>query len=164
MANENMVVTAAIGEDRALFEARLALAGAARKTGEVVSTYAQNITRAFGAAWWMLKGKARQGLNAERAAFVVAMVAEGFGKPTIDVYWQRVKESAGYKTAGNRASGSVETVDSKTLAELKTILNRIFKAEEGDSEEGHELSSEAKGALMAVYSEMGGDLDKIGAK
>ena len=81
-----------------------------------------------------------------------------FGKGTIDVYWQRVKEASGYVTAGNRVKGS-ETTDQKTLADLKTIINRIFKAEE----EGESCTaSDFKGTLMEVYESLGGDVDNLG--
>jgi hypothetical protein len=100
----------------------------------------------------------KKGVNAEREAFVAAMTVEGFGKGTIDVYWQRVKEASGYITAGNRVKGST-SVDDKTKADLQTIINRIFKAEE----EGIScISSDHKGALMEVFADLGGDIDKLG--
>jgi hypothetical protein len=78
--------------------------------------------------WYELKGKLKSGVNDERKLFVEAFKAEGFGDATITVYWQRVKEASGYVTAGNKVSGGSSDVDAKTLAELKTLINRIFKA------------------------------------
>jgi len=92
--------------------------------------------------------------------FVDAFKAEGFGEATINVYWQRVKEASGYQTTGQRVQGA-SSVDEKTLAELKTIINRIFKAEEnGDSTA--DKSSEVKGQLMDIFAELGGDIDTLG--
>jgi hypothetical protein len=83
------------------------------------------------------------------------MEAKGYSKPTIDVYWQRVKEAAGYQTAGNRASATAD-IDAKTLAELKTILNRIFHDETGSK------SQEVKGLLIDAFVQLGGDAMKLG--
>ena len=102
----------------------------------------------------IFQGALKKGVNAEREAFVAAMTVEGFGKGTIDVYWQRVKEASGYITAGNRVKGST-SVDDKTKADLQTIINRIFKAEEDGVSC---VSSEHKGALMEVFADLGGDL------
>jgi hypothetical protein len=150
-----------------LIDTRIALVGAAKKSGQVVKLYAKALEQAFDLAdnqgqvttkWFDLKGTLKKGVKAEREAFVVAMTAEGFGKPTIDVYWQRVKEASGYVTAGNRVKGSTD-IDDKTKAELKTIINRILKAEE----EGVScIASDYKGMLMEVFESLGGDIDKLG--
>jgi hypothetical protein len=100
----------------------------------------------------------RLGLKLVRDEFVKGMTEAGYGKVTIDVYWQRVKEASGYVTSGNRVKGS-ETTDQKTMADLKTILNRIFKAEESGEDCA---SSEFKGDLMGIFEALGGDLDTIG--
>jgi hypothetical protein len=53
---------------------------------------------------------------------------------TVDTYWARVKEASGYVPSG-RISGAND-VDAKTAAELKTMINRILKAE-SDGEDCH---------------------------
>ena len=150
-----------------LSEARSALVGAVKKTGGVILTYAQGLNAAFDLVdnqgnittkWFDLKGKLKAGIKDERALFVAAFEAAGFGKPTIDVYWQRVKEASGYVTSANRVKGATDT-DSKTLAELKTMINRIFKSEE--SGEDCKASS-FKSDLMNVFEGMGGDIDTLG--
>ena len=152
-----------------LTEARSALVSSAKKTGGVILTYAQGLNAAFDLTdnqgnittkWFDLKGKLKAGVNAERAEFVQAFTVAGFGKPTIDVYWQRVKEASGYQTAKTRVSGE-PNVDEKTLADLKTIINRIFKAEE-KSDSTCAKSSDNKGMLMDVFGFMGGDVDTLG--
>jgi len=123
--------------------ARRNLVKAAKGTGEVIQGYADalclvyNVRSDNGAQmpWYELRGKDAKGVKAERALFVADMTEAGFGKGTVDVYWQRVKEASGYVTAGNRVKGASDT-DGKTAAELKTIINRILKAEE-DGEDCH---------------------------
>ena len=150
-----------------LIDSRTALVGAAKKTGQVVKVYAMALCATFDLTdnqgqvttkWYDLKGALKKGVNSEREAFVAAMTAEGFGKPTIDVYWQRVKEASGYVTAGNRVKGSL-SVDDKTKADLQTMINRIFKAEE-DGVSCY--ASEHKAALMDIFADLGGDIDKLG--
>lgn len=151
-----------------LIDTRIALVSAAKKTGQVVKAYAKALEQAFNLTdnqgqvttkWYELKGALKKGVNAEREAFVAAMTAEQiFKKGTIDVYWQRVKEASGYVTVGNRVKGST-SVDDKTKADLQTIINRIFKAEEDGVSC---ISSDHKGALMEVFADLGGDLDKLG--
>jgi len=86
------------------------------------------------------------------------MTTTGYSEGTINVNWQRVKEASGYVTAGNRVKGSTDT-DSNTEAEPKTMINRIFKAEET----GEECkASEIKGLLMDAYAKLGGDIDALG--
>ena len=110
-------------------------------------------------AWYELKGKAKTGVKAERATFATAMQESGFGTGTTDVYWQRVKEASGYVTAGNRVKGVVN-FDEKTLTELKTIINRIFQAEQ-DGDSSCDKASEVKGSLMDIYEELGGNVDDL---
>jgi hypothetical protein len=153
----------------ALSDAREGLVKGAKSTGNLINKYAAALCTMFDVlddkavrvtAWYELKGKAKTGVKAEREAFASAMNEAGFGKGTTDVYWQRVKEASGYVTAGNRVSGG-SNIDDKTTAELKTMLNRIFKAEEeGDST--CNLSSEIKGQLLEMFEFMGGDVDSIG--
>lgn len=164
---ENQVITPVAQAVQNLTKTREALISTAKSTGAVIANYAKALDQAFDLVdnegnvttkWFDLKGKLKAGIKAERALFVAGMEASGFGKGTIDVYWQRVKEASGYVTAGNRVKGS-ETTDQKTLADLKTIINRIFKAEE----EGESCTaSDFKGTLMEVYESLGGDVDNLG--
>ena len=155
-----------------LDQAEAALAEGIGKTGDLVAAYASvlcevfNVTNNAGETitpWFNLTGKDKAGIKARRASFVARMVARGFkkadGKPsaTVDVYWQRVKEASGYTPKG-RVTGGTD-VDSKTVAELKTMLNRIFKAEE----DGQDPAASAfKGQLMEVFENLGGDIDTLG--
>ena len=146
--------------------ARRKLVTAAKGTGAVIQGYADalcmayNVTDTSGTnvtAWYELVGKDKKGIKAERAAFVEAMTEAGFGKPTVDVYWQRVKEASGYVPKG-RVTGGTD-VDSKTMAELKTMINRILKSEE----EGQDCNASMfKANLMDVFEGMGGDVSTLG--
>ena len=158
-----------------LAKARGALVRSAKSTGSVIKTYADALTAVFAikelqtdengqeparvlVPWYELKGKDKKPVNEERERFVADFEKAGFAKSTIDVYWQRVKEASGYVTAGNRVKGSTD-VDTRTMEELKTIINRIFKAEE----EGQEpKASKCKGKLIDCYKMLGGDEDKLG--
>jgi hypothetical protein len=152
-----------------LIAARAGLVNGAKSTGDLIKSYAKALCIMFNqlddngdilTPWYELKGKAKAGVKGERAAFASEMLAAGFEIPTVDVYWQRVKVASGYITAKNRVSGSTG-VDAKTLADLQTIINRIFKAEEeGDST--CSLSSDNKAGLMDIFGFMGGDIDKLG--
>lgn len=151
-----------------LNELRNDLVKSAKKTGQVIKAYANGLCSAFDlvdnegnttSKWYELKGKLKAGISDERKLFVEAFKVEGFGDATITVYWQRVKEASGYVTAGNKVSGGEVDIDAKTLAELKTIINRIFKAEEAGTEC---KSSEVKGELMTAYAILGGDIDQLG--
>ena len=167
-----MLVTSTEQFDQAskdLIKARTGLVKGAKSTGDLIGSYAKAMCVMFNeldtkgdlvTPWYELKGKAKAGIKDERAAFASEMLAAGFETPTVDVYWQRVKQASGYKTAANRVTGK-SSVDEKTLAELKTIINRIFKAEEeGDS--SCERSSDNKGLLIDVFGFMGGDIDTLG--
>lgn len=162
---ENLVINTGGDNYSKVVEARHKLVKVARSTGEVIKGYADalgffdiqdtngNITK-----WYDLKGKAKQGIKAERTAFVAEMTEAGYGKGTIDVYWQRIKEASGYQTTGNRVKGSLST-DDKNQAELKTIINRIFKAEESGEDT---VSSDFKGQLITIFEALGGDIDTLG--
>lgn len=167
MSDTTVITTTAI-DSGIVASARRNLVKAARGTGEVIQGYADALcltynvrsleTGALVASWFELKGKDAKGIKAERAEFVKGMEEAGFNKGTIDVYWQRVKEASGYVTKGNRVKGASDT-DGKNLAELKTIINRIFKAEES----GEDCkSSEVKGLLMEAFEALGGDVDTLG--
>lgn len=166
---EKTVITVAPAIDTGILAAaRRNVVKAARGTGEVIQGYADALCMVFNVRaldtgtlitpWYELTGKDKKGVKAERDAFVADMTEAGFKKPTIDVYWQRVKEASGYVTAGNRVKGETD-VDSKTIAELQTIINRIFKAEENGTDC---KASEHKRALMDVFEALGGNVDKLG--
>lgn len=142
MSDITIITTTAI-DTGIVANARRNLISAAKGTGEVIQGYADalcmvyNVRSDNGAQmpWFELKGKDAKGIKTERDAFKGAMEEAGFAKGTIDVYWQRVKEASGYVTKGNRVKGASDT-DGKTATELKTIINRILKAEE-DGEDCH---------------------------
>jgi hypothetical protein len=140
-----------------LIDARGLLVKTSSKTGEVLGTYSDCMKAAFGAEWYLLTGKEKAGVKSERGMFKAAMIEAGQDK-NVDVYWQRVKEASGYVTNGNRVKGTL-SVDDKNQAELKTIINRIFKAEE----DGEEVaSSDFKAALMDIFEALGGDVMQLG--
>jgi hypothetical protein len=156
-----------------LDQAEIALVDGVSKTGELIQGYADALCKVFNVKdsmgntivpWHALKGKDKKGIKERRASFVQRMVNRGHVKPdgkpsaTVDVYWQRVKEASGYVTSGNRVTGGTD-VDSKTLAELKTMINRILKSEE----DGKECNASMfKGNLMEIFEGMGGDVDNLG--
>jgi hypothetical protein len=148
-------------------EARRKLVKAAKGTGAVIQGYADALCMAYNVSaldngqlitpWYELVGKDKKGIKAERAAFVSDMTESGFNKGTVDVYWQRVKEASGYVPKG-RVTGGTD-VDSKTMAELKTMINRILKSEE----EGQDCNASMfKSNLMDVFEGMGGDIGTLG--
>jgi len=153
-----VVFEVAESDQRELDTARVQLVATATSTGQVIQGYADSMTVAFGAAWYDAKGTLGKAVKAERGEFKAAMLAGGFETPTVDVYWQRVKVAAGYITAGNKAKGSA-TLDSKTLAELTTILNRIVGTD--PDEEGAELSNLAKASLIDALETMGGTMEGL---
>jgi hypothetical protein len=161
-------MTAVAGAVANLTESRTQLVKGIGKIGALIQGYAGALCQAFNLVdnqgevttpWFELKGKLKAGVKGERANFANDMTQAGYAKTTIDVYWQRVKEASGYVTAGNRVSAGSTDVDAKTLAELKTMINRIFKAEE----EGKTCeASEIKGILIDAYTSLGGDADNLG--
>ena len=162
--NQNPVVDSQL--DSALAQSRKSLVDGIGKIGELISGYGINLSNRFDLVdadgevttkWFDLTGKLAKGVKAERAVFKVSMLEAGYSVATTDVYWQRVKESSGYVTACNRVTATA-TIDSKTLAELKTILNRILADESGS--EGGELSQLAKRDLLNAFAIMGGDDEK----
>lgn len=166
------VITVSEYDQSILDNARNALVNEVSKTGEVIQGYANVLCEVFNRKdtegntiehWFNLVGKDKKGIKEERARFVTAMIARGFVKPdgkpsaTVDTYWQRVKEASGYVPKG-RVSGGTD-VDSKTLAELKTMINRILKAEEDGQDPS---ASMFKGQLMEIFEGLGGDVDTLG--
>ena len=162
MENQNPVVSV----DSLLAQSRQSLIDGIGKIGDLISMYSVDLSRQFDAVdnegnittkWFALSGKLAKGVKAERALFKADMIEAGYSVATVDVYWQRVKEASGYVTAGNSVKGQ-DTIDSKTFAELKTILNRILGAESDD--EGCEKSQNAKASLLMAFEIMGGDSAK----
>ena len=155
-----------------LDKAEIALVDGVAKTGELIQTYANALCAVFDvkdlngnviAPWYTLTGKDKKGVKARRASFVQRMIARGHvkadGKPTatVDTYWARVKEASGYVPKGKVSGGS--DTDSKTVAELKTMINRILKSEE----DGQECNaSQWKRELIEIFEGLGGDADNLG--
>lgn len=145
--------------------ARGAVIEQAAKTGEILTKYAVTLNDVFGAQWWNLKGKDARGVKAEREAFKAGILelkkpdgSPRYVKGSVDVMWQRVKIEAGFVPTGNRVKGDSD-VDSKTVDELRTMINRILRAEE----EGQDpQASEVKGLLIEAFETLGGDPDKLG--
>jgi len=154
--------------------AEIALVDGVSKTGDLIQGYADALCAVFNRrdteghtleAWYNLVGAERKGIKARRASFVQRMIARGHVKAgttdkpsaTVDTYWQRVKEASGYVPKG-RVSGGTD-VDAKTLAELKTMINRILKSEE----DGKDCNASMfKGNLMEVFEGLGGEVDTLG--
>lgn len=143
---------------------RKALVKGIGKIGELINNYGASLSQAFDIVdnegnvttkWFDLQGALRKGVKVERDNFKADMEAAGYSKATTDVYWQRVKEASGYQTAGNKAKGEMD-IDAKTLAELKTILNRIF------NDEGESVAQTVKPLLMSAFEQLGGDIMKLG--
>lgn len=146
---------------------RGALVEGVAKTGDLINAYAVGLNQAFDlrdnqgyvtTKWFDLKGKLAAPVKAERVKFVEAFTARGLDKGSIDVYWQRVKIAAGKQYTQNRVAGANDPA-ALNLADLKTLINRIFKMEEDgkDSE-----WSDEKAVLMDVFGRMGGDVEKLG--
>lgn len=166
------VITVSEFDQSILDQAEIALVDGVSKTGELIQGYADALCEVFDRKdtngntiekWFNLVGAEKKGIKARRASFVQRMINRGHVKPdgkpsaTVDVYWQRVKEASGYVPKGRVSGGS--DVDSKTLAELKTMINRILKSEE----DGKDCNASMfKGNLMEVFEGMGGDVDNLG--
>jgi predicted TIM-barrel enzyme len=149
--------TAAIAEAEqilaALHTAMDNMAQAASGTGEAIQTTADCMVAYCGATWFNLKGKEAKVVKQERAVFMGKMDERGISDGSAKVYWQRVKEASGYVTAGNKAKGEID-LEARTLAELKTMINRILNAEETS-----DALEEAKGFLISALVALGGSLD-----
>ena len=150
-----------------LDNARGALVEGATKTGDLIKGYAKVLCEVFDVraengqlvtCWFDLVGKDKKGIKEERVRFAAAMVARGHVKadgkpsPTVDTYWQRVKEASGYVPKG-RVTGGTD-VDAKTAAELKTIINRILKGQEdGQSNHADTILETLKDAFVTLTGE-----------
>jgi hypothetical protein len=148
----------------ALTASRSALSESATSDKLNVQGYADAITAIFGKAWYE-NTDVRKGVKAERELFKRAMVDRSHDEKIERVYWLRVKKAAGYETNGMKVKGA-ETLDQKTMAGLKTIINRIIAEEDSDEgiAESGQVSSNVKGSLMDIFVELGGDKLTLGAK
>ena len=166
------VINTNTNDQSILDNARSALVEGVSKTGDLIQGYANTLCEVFDrkdtegrviTKWFDLVGKDKKGVKAERALFVNAMMARGHVKPdgkpsaTCDTYWMRVKIASGY-TPNGRVSGGTD-IDSKTLAELKTMINRIYKADE-DGIECNAMDFLVN--LKDVFEGMGGDVMDLG--
>ena len=148
----------------ALVAARAECAGGLRKANGLINTYALAISSVCGEGWVYLVGKESAIVREERKMFDRAMgMVEGTQnkplKAKCNEYWRRIRIEAGYVKTDS--AGGTSTVDQKTLAELKTMLNRIFEGEVNDE---CPESSEVKAYLIDAFTTMGGDMSKIGTK
>ena len=145
-----------------LVEARAACATGLRDGDGLINTYARAISAVCGEGWVYLTGADSKTVRAERKMFDRAMgMVEGTEnkalKAKCNTYWSRIRVEAGYVKSDS--AGGTSTVDQKTLAELKTMLNRIFEGEVNDSCPD---SSEVKAYLIDAFTTMGGDMKTIG--
>jgi len=170
MEQQTVVITQnSVGDTYSkLVEKRKALVKSAKEGGIKIADYANMMCATFNLVaengdlvkpWYELKGKEKAGVNAERASFKLDMQEAKFDQGTIDVYWQRIKVASGYQTTGMRAKAN-SSVDEVNQKELKTIINRIFKADEEGKE--CELSQQAKATLIEAFEILGGDVDTLG--
>ena len=173
MTTDNIVMTTdAVSEQaaalmNALTESRNTLTGALKKTDGFIIGYARNISAVCGEGWVYLVGKESAPVREERKLFDRAMglpeqvltEADKKLKAKCNTYWKRVREAAGYNPDGKVST--TDTIDIKTLKELKTMLNRIF---DGEAEDACPLSSGVKAYLIDAFTEMGGDMGTIGTK
>ena len=148
----------------ALVTARAECATGLRGSDGLIITYARAISAVCGEGWVYLVGADSKTVRAERAMFNACMglISGVENKPLrakCNVYWGRIRVAAGYVKTDS--ANGVLTVDQKTLAELKTLLNRIY---EGEANDACPDSSDVKHFLVDAFVGMGGDMSKIGTK
>ena len=130
---------------------RKALVQITGKTGEIQKAYALQMNATFGAEWWDAKGEIKKAVKAEHDAFVADFEAIGKTRANIDQMWSRVKDDAGrVKSAAPKAQGGKD-VDSKTIAELKTVYNRLADSNPDDAP----LSYKIKAQLEEILDQLG---------
>lgn len=136
-----------------LADVRKAYVNAEMKTGEIQKAYAMQLTATFGEGWYDAKGEIKKAVKAEHDEFVAAFEAVGKTRANIDQMWKRIKIASGRTSApANKATGAGDAgVDSKTIAELKTIYNRITDSTEDVSP----LSYKVKAQLEDVLDQLG---------
>ena len=136
----------------ALAEKRHALVIADKKVGEIQQDYADQMNASFGFGWWDAKGEIKKAVKAEHQAFVADFEQAGKTRANIDQMWARIKKAAGKpENAKPVVSGGSDGVDSKTIAELKTIYRRIADSTEDVSP----LSYKVKPLLEDVLDLLG---------
>jgi hypothetical protein len=136
---------------KALDKARDNLVKITGKTGEIQKAYALQMNDTFGAEWWNAKGEIKKAVKAEHAAFIASFEAIGKTRANIDQMWSRVKDDAGrVKSTSAKATGGKD-IDSKTIAELKTIYNRFTDASEDEAP----LSYKIKSRLEEILDQLG---------
>lgn len=135
--------------------ARKAVGEGFKKTGEVISHYARTLNKVFGAEWWNAKGETGKLVKEERTKFKdMGIVQLNWTSNNVDQQWRRVQIAAGRPeaTKGAQVSGGND-IDGKTIAELKTMLNRILGADPEDCPK----SQLAKRALLDAAEALGID-------
>ena len=148
----------------ALVAARDECASGLRSGDGLINTYARAISAVCGEGWVYLTGAESKTVRAERALFNLAMglITGVENKPLrtkCNTYWSRIRIAAGY--VKTESASSALTIDQKTLAELKTMLNRIFNGEANDS---CPESSDIKHLLIDAFEALGGDMKTIGTQ
>lgn len=156
MSEVKVIGGTAIGSELSELDiARKAVGEGFKKTGEVISHYAQVLTKVFGAEWWNAKGETGKMVKLERTKFKDMGVSQlNWTANNVDQQWRRVQIAAGRPepVKGAQVSGGND-IDGKTIAELKTILNRILGA---DAEECPK-SQLAKRSLLDAAEALGID-------
>jgi len=110
--------------------------------------------------WYTLTGKAKAGVNAEFKAFSAELLASGKAVGVDYTYWGRVKDESGRGKVGNNVQGDPADILVKTLAELKTMINRINNAR-SDNTASSERVIEVYDDLCVAYATLGGDVSKL---
>jgi hypothetical protein len=152
-----------------LVDARRGYIAGIKTEGASLNVYAAwmcstfNVCDAQGAIikpWYTLSGKAAIGVKAEFKSFADDLQAAGYAPGVEYTYWARVKDASGRTKSGINVQGDPTDILVKTLAELKTMLNRINKAR-GDNTESSERVIEAYDDLCVAYATLGGDITKL---
>lgn len=135
----------------ALSKARDNLIRMEAKAGEVQQAYAGQMCATFGANWWEAKGEIKKAVKAEHTAFIDALTGIGKTRANIDQMWSRIKDLSGrQKTAAPKATGGKD-VDGKTIAELKTVYNRLAESNPDEAP----LSYKIKARLEEILDQLG---------
>ena len=110
--------------------------------------------------WYSLTGKASMGVKAEFKGFADDLQAAGYAPGVEYTYWARVKDASGRAKSGNKVQGDPADILVKTLAELKTMINRINNAR-SDNTSSRERVIEVYDDLCVAYATLGGDVSKL---
>jgi hypothetical protein len=135
----------------ALSKARDNLIRAEERTADVQQSYAMQMCSTFGAEWWNAKGEIKKAVKTEHTAFVEALEGIGKTRANIDQMWSRIKDLSGrQKTAAPKATGGKD-IDGKTIAELKTVYNRLADSNPDEAP----LSYKIKSRLEEILDQLG---------